>query len=1287
MALSTHIESDPPARPVLRMMVRWLVEMLAVGAIVGVVVGIILYSRSKEYAFRAQQYDLNKLFEYNTATLFYDRNGQEITRLFVEDRIVLSHEQIPDLLRTTIVAAEDKRFYQHHGVDYRGIARAAYENFRTHELRQGGSTITQQLAKHLMGNFSKTFDRKLVEMFLAKRIERQLTKDKILDLYLNRIYFGKGYYGVAAAAKGYFGKDVKALTLDECALLAGIIKAPNAYSPRNNMDRAFQQRNLILTKMFNQQRITLKEMSDARETPIELVPPVSAGIKNYIVAYTVKELTAALGFDNDEDIPQGLKVQTTFDLRLQQAAEVEMQKQLQADEAQIATRHPRAGPLQGAAVAMDMDSGALRVMVGGRDYTQSAFNRASMAQRENGALLQPFLYALGFEKLSLHPASMINASYCEIPDADKPEEVTLGDPDKDITQRFLMVQDALAVGYKTCATRVGLRVGVKYFTDWLASAGVTRPPETESEKFWDVNLPTLLETVSLYQALGNGGLRVQPHCIELVQNIHNQTLYQFTSNKTKRVLDEDVARQMTLTLQMALQDGPASGLLSNSNIPVPISGMPGYSEGYRDAWFAGYTPTTAMGVWLGYDKSIPLGTKELVTPMAPSLWARIMQKLIENEPVGGTFPIPENMSKVEVNRRTGIMQGAGFLSPGGGNTFVYLKQSQIDATKKLSPDAAARIRQPDDWSDWLGTIYGNEKKSDITSAQTPSLLPATAEFRLPALRGDIVTADGRSLATMEEVQTLVLAWPAVEAALDENEAVAWMKKRLLMANQWLGSTLSFSDFELYSRYKYKRFIPLTVAYRLTSSQVDNFHDSPLAQEGFALQGVPRRVYPQGTLFAHGIGFLKRVQGQSWKPCQAQEVIYENYEGESGLEEVFNQDLAGQEGKLTIVTTPEGYPGRVIVENQPTAGLTVRTTIDSRLQRAAESAFVGVRSGAAVVMDVRNGDIVAMVSRPTFDPNKFLPILPPEHWQALVSDAHNPLFNHAYRKSNPPGSAFKIITSLAAMRAGVFDPERIISCNGYIDVGNVHFSFPKEVFPVQYREAFKYSVNTYFIDLGLRTGRDALIATAKEFGVGQRTGIILPDEEPGLMPDPTFVRVTHKRNMGLGDVANVSIGQGDVLVTPLQMALWVAAVANNGTFYKPRLVSALQDPSGKTIKTFPSEIARRIQMPEFFTPVLRGAMIAVIEDGTGTPAQVNGITIAGKTGTAQVGSKTQPRQIAWMEGYLPTGNPRYSFSVMVEGDSDQELHGGRDAGKVVHDMFTSFIDNQQQNGGDARLNQP
>ncbi len=1283
----------------------WIKRIFVGGAIAAVVSSVvaiaILGAFVAKYRDEAEGLDLARLNEFSETTIFYDRRAQEIGRLFFEDRQVLQHHEIPDMMRWAILAAEDTSFYKHGGVDYRGILRAAIANIRTGKATQGGSTITQQLAKHALGRFERTVDRKFTEFFLAKRIEAKFSKDEILDLYINRIYFGKGYYGLAAAANGYFHKKPHELALGECAMLAGIIRAPNSYSPRGNLSRATAKRDQVLDRMIDAGYIKHAQAAEARAEKITVHPGRNAGVHNYHMAQALKELRHILQVDPDDDVPGGLRVHTTIDLELQNQVEQSLVAKLASVETSLKNGGPAppqqadplseldtnpagmpepqadpeapngGGPLEAAFLCVEAESGATRVLIGGRDFRQSQFNRATMARRGNASLLQPFVYSLAMQHLGLHPASMIDATYIDETLASQGQDTGLGDPLKDISKRFLTLQQALSLANTSCAFRVALQLGLPRIVQWLAAAGIQL--ESPPSSLDDIPSLTLEQIASLYQGLARGGVRRKPYLIEKITNAYNEVMYQAQVEAGDRILDPLIAQHMTLTLQSATRDGIGRSLAVDHAFTQPIASMTGRSPKNRDAWFVGYTPELVGALWVGYDQPRSITDGPVIRNVAIPLWATAMGEVIRQVPPGASFGIPNQLAKVEVDQRTGVIQGLGFLTPAPGNIFVYLRRDQIDEAQKASREAASRVQQPADWSSWLATLLneGDEaQKTPTRNLPGTKEIPQVARCRLPALRGDILTRDGHPLATMAQSQSLVLKWPSGENFKTEDDFLRWIKERLVDASEWLGSPILLSDDALREQFRLHRFRPLDIADDLPPERVAEFPKSPLVNQGFALQGIPRRVYPNGPFFSHSLGHVKRIATVNDRAYFPGEPVYDDYEGASGIEKLFDKDLRGKDGQMTIVTNPDGFPRKAWIDWQATAGNNIRTTIDHGLQTAAEAAVAAIRAGAIVVLDLNSGDILAMASQPQYDPNDFIPFLPEDHWQALVSSEKNPLLNRAYRQHHPPGSTFKLVTSLAASRVGVLDPERKYTATGFFDVAGLRYELPKEKDTVSYQAALARSFNSYFMDLGLRAGREALIDTALQFGIGRVTGLILPGEVPGLMPDSQFTMKRHQRIFGPGDITNTSIGQGDVLVTPLQMANLTAAIANGGTLYRPRIVRQIESRGGKIVNRFdPAEI-RRIEINPTDLQIVREAMVATTQWGTGAPAKIPDVSMATKTGTAQIGSKLAPRQVAWMVGYLPADVPRYAFAFMVEGDYDQDLHGGSDAGTLVAQVFKS-----------------
>jgi len=1277
--------------------------LFVVIVIIGAVLGYFVYEKALEYYAKAQTIDLKKLDDLNVTSTFYDVNGEELGRIFVEDRIVLKPDEIPNIMRQAVMAAEDRRFKEHGAIDYWGILRAFRENFvkKSHGV-QGGSTIEQQLAKHLIGDFSRTLDRKFLEAFVAERLEQSLTKDQIMNYYLNRIYFGKGYFGVEAAARGYFGKDAIQLSVPECALLAGIIRAPTSSSPRVDLGKAKFRRDITLKQMEAEKFISQQDYAKYVNTPISVQPAKPFGQQSFVMVQAIKEMEQILSIEGTEEMPQGLNVHTNINMKIQRAVEDQVNLKLSALEAASAAQAapipvgtppvPAKSPLQGSAIVADVTTGRVMAWVGGRDFTKSQFDHITMAHRENGALLQPLLYGLSFDRLNLDPATMINASYIDPTATASAADLALGNPLVDLSKWFLSIQDALAIGNKAAATRVGLQLGAKGFADWMRQAGVDSHVPADKPNVFNPDPMTLGEVASLYQVLANGGVRHKLRIIQSIQSRTGETLYD-DNNPEKgdhpdAVLNSLDDQQMTLTLENALRTGPARTLTRDYGFKAGLAGMPGYSEGYRDAWFVGYTPKLLAGVWVGYDDSRPIGGKDTAVKSAVPLWGDIMQQVTSRVAAGGTFPVPPALTKVEIDRSTGALRGLAGLAPAPGDIFVYLKKSEIDAASNQATAAQAHPA-PKEWSDWLTTMFNEADETGLSpdqmmdsGAKRDAQIPALAEYKMPGLRGDILSSDGVPYATMRTEKNLVLGWPGADVATADDDIVKWMHSRLDEAQAALGIQLTIDDKDLTDQYHVQRYQPFLVLEDLTPAQVAKFQAAGLDGKGFGLQTIPLRSYPHGTELSHTLGYVSRDQQRNKGKYLGGDVIYDRYKGATGVEAVCNADLIGKDGKFMVSTTPEGYARSSVVDTPATYGNNVRLTIDSKMQTSLEQALAKSEKilKAGIVMNVQNGDIMAMASQPTFDPNIFVPSIAADEWNLLNSNQYNPLLDRTIHAQYPPGSGFKTVTSIAAMNAGVFDPNWVVHCPGYLDVGSVHFNLPKEHGDITFNEGFAHSYNTYFMSLGLKVGRDVLLDTARSLNFGSLTNFILPGELPGLLPDNEFTKRVHGRDFGDGDLANTSIGQGDVLVTPLQMVSLMSTVANNGTYYRPRIIKQIEDRNGGVIKEMPVETLRTVTFDQKNMPILKAAMIDVIDNGTATVAHRDDFKIAAKTGTAQVGSKEKPRQIAWLSGYWPADNPQYAFSVVVEGqtsdnatgehknDEDAGLLGGVQAGAIVRDFM-------------------
>jgi hypothetical protein len=390
---------------------------------------------------------------------------------------------------------------------------------------------------------------------------------------------------------------------------------------------------------------------------------------------------------------------------------------------------------------------------------------------------------------------------------------------------------------------------------------------------------------------------------------------------------------------------------------------------------------------VGYDDSRPIGTKELATRSAIPLWGNIMQQVETRVNTGGTFPISPAFTKVEIDRYSGALRGIAGLAPSPGDIFVYLKKEQVEAAGTNKGSVAQQLQAPHEWSDWLTTMFNDADETGLAPDKMmgddsrSNVIPALAEYHLPGLRGDILSEDGTVYATMGTERNLVLNWPAATDAATDEDIVHWMRARLAEVDKAIGVTVNIPDAEIVTEYRVLRYQPFLVQEDITPAQAGMIQAAGLESKGFGFQMAPRRVYPHGTELAHVLGYLSRDQQRNKDKYLSGDVVYDRYKGAAGIEGVFNKDLTGKDGRFMISTTPEGYARSAAVAEPATYGNNVRLSIDSKLQSIVEQAMTNSpkKMTAAVMMDVHTGDVVAMASHPTFDPNIFVPAISADEW--------------------------------------------------------------------------------------------------------------------------------------------------------------------------------------------------------------------------------------------------------------------------------------------------------------------
>jgi penicillin-binding protein 1A len=517
-------------------------------------------------------------------------------------------KNLPPYLPEAFIAIEDRRFYSHHGVDPYGILRAALTNALHRGVSQGGSTLTQQLAKNLFLTQERTLQRKLQEAELAIWLERKYSKAEILELYLNRVYFGSGAYGVEAASQRYFGKSARTVSLTEAAMLAGLVKSPSRLAPNRNPDGAEKRAQTVLAAMAESKFITEAQAQASIAHPAISVKPAGAGTINYVADWIGEVLDDLVG-----QIEQSIVVETTIDPKLQSVAEAVVIDELAAKSAKF-------NVTQGALVAMSAD-GAVRAMVGGRNYAESQYNRAVTAKRQPGSAFKPFVYLTAIEA-GLTPETIR---------LDAPLDVRGWKPENYSHEYFgpVTLTQALAMSLNTVAVRLGLEVGPKNVVRTAHRLGISSKLEVNASIALGTSEVSLTELVGAYAPFANGGLSVSPHVVTRIKTLDGKVIYFRQKDEPNQVIEPRNVAMMNVMMEQTL----ISGTARKAEIPGWIAaGKTGTSQDFRDAWFIGYTANLVTGVWLGNDDNSP--TKKATGGGLPvEAWTRFMRAAHQGVPV------------------------------------------------------------------------------------------------------------------------------------------------------------------------------------------------------------------------------------------------------------------------------------------------------------------------------------------------------------------------------------------------------------------------------------------------------------------------------------------------------------------------------------------------------------------------------------------------------------------------------------------------------------------------------
>ena len=586
-------------------------------------------------------------FEPVQGSKIFDENDELITEFHVERRIFVPLAQIPRALTDAVIATEDARFYSHWGVDPMGVARAVYQNFRHGRIVEGGSTITQQLAKVLFLTPDKSLDRKLKEAVLAIELERRYSKDRLLEMYLNQIYFGHGAFGVEAASRTFFGKAVKDLSLPEAALLAGLPKAPSTYSPFDHPDAAKRRRAIVLTRMVDVNVLKDAEAKKVAAAKLELVPPERRRTTGqYYLEYVQQALESAYGADLV--FKGGLQVYTTLSPTMQLKAEQSLREGLRALETRRLKASEKAGAApaterpEGALLSLDPQTGHIKAMVGGYDFLKSEFNRATQARRQPGSAFKPFVYIAALES-GLTPATVVEDFPVEFPGGPN------GKPWKpeNYDRKFrgpVTLQQALEESINVAAVRVQERIGLRRTIDIARRLGVESPLGENMSLALGTSELSLLELTSAYGTLANRGSWIRPTVIRYVLDAQGK-LIEENIPEARQVLSPELAYVATQMLRGTIERG--TGVAAKA-LGRPAAAKTGTTNDYSNAWFIGFTPQLATGVWVGYDRPRSLGKDETGSRVAVPIWTTFMASVLAGQPVED-FPIPERVVLVPVD--------------------------------------------------------------------------------------------------------------------------------------------------------------------------------------------------------------------------------------------------------------------------------------------------------------------------------------------------------------------------------------------------------------------------------------------------------------------------------------------------------------------------------------------------------------------------------------------------------------------------------------------------------------
>jgi len=575
----------------------------------------------------------------SVSSKIYDRNNRIVGEIYIEKRTVVPYQAIPKHVVNAFLAAEDANFFKHKGVDYTAIVRAALKDILSGGFAQGASTITQQTVKSLFLTPEKSIRRKLKEIILAYRIEKKMTKEEILFLYLNQIYLGDGAYGVEAASRAYFGRGVNSLSVAEGALLAGLAQAPTRYSPRNHLDQAKARQRYVLRRMAEVGFLAPAEADKAYKARITMAPPSNFRSKAaYFLEYVRSYIQEKYG--SDALYKNEMQIYTTIDGRLQEAAHDALIEGVRRTE-----ERNRYSGLQGALLAIDPHTGGVLAMVGGVDFMESQFNRAIQARRQPGSAFKPIIYTAALDK-----GKTIVSTLDDSPIEFERNENELWKP-KNYDGTFLgpiPMLEALAKSRNLATVRLLNEIGVDTAIQEARALGIESPIERNLSIALGSSGVTPLELCTAYATFANGGERPTPYFFREIRDASGNIL-ESAEPQTKRAIPPETAYLTVRLMQEVIRSGTATAA---RGLGPYLAGKTGTTNENTDAWFIGFSPDLLAGVWIGFDTPKPLGDRQSAAAVALPIWIRFMSRALPHYPERD-FPVPPGVTFARVDLASG----------------------------------------------------------------------------------------------------------------------------------------------------------------------------------------------------------------------------------------------------------------------------------------------------------------------------------------------------------------------------------------------------------------------------------------------------------------------------------------------------------------------------------------------------------------------------------------------------------------------------------------------------------